>query len=148
MIILGEVLRISNYVFEKDNPRFENIIFHSMVDKIPQWPTIMKLEHLSQKMASQATNRSMFSHEIVLDYESLTELETIKKKLIDDNFQFFVWKTGSRGFHIHIYFLELDNFPLEKRNIIRKEFIRGNHKPKKRRNYSDDFYQGGPPGNY
>jgi len=33
-------------------------------------------------------------------------------------------------------------------NIIRKEFIRGNHKPKnRRRNYNDDFYQG-PPGTY
>jgi hypothetical protein len=34
-------------------------------------------------------------------------------------------------------------------NIIRKEFIRGKHKPKnRRRNYNDDFYQGGPPGTY
>jgi len=33
-------------------------------------------------------------------------------------------------------------------NIIRKEFIREKHKPKKRRNYNDDFYQGGPPNNY
>ena len=34
-------------------------------------------------------------------------------------------------------------------NIIRKEFIREKHKPKnRRRNYNDDFYQGGPPGNY
>ena len=32
-------------------------------------------------------------------------------------------------------------------NIIRKEFIREKHKPKKRRNENDNFYQG-PPGTY
>ena len=33
-------------------------------------------------------------------------------------------------------------------NIIRKEFIRGKHKPKKRRNGYDEFYPPGPPGTY
>jgi len=34
-------------------------------------------------------------------------------------------------------------------NIIRKEFIRGKHKPKnRRRNGYDNIYQGGPPPGY
>jgi len=33
-------------------------------------------------------------------------------------------------------------------NIIRKEFIREKHKPKKRRNDNDNFYPPGPPGTY
>jgi hypothetical protein len=32
-------------------------------------------------------------------------------------------------------------------NIIRKEFIREKHKPKKRRNDNDNFFEG-PPGTY
>jgi hypothetical protein len=33
-------------------------------------------------------------------------------------------------------------------NIIRKEFIREKHKPKRRRNGYDEFYPPGPPGAY
>jgi len=33
-------------------------------------------------------------------------------------------------------------------NIIRKEFIREKHKPKKRRIDNDEFYPPGPPGTY
>jgi len=33
-------------------------------------------------------------------------------------------------------------------NIIRKEFIRGKHKPKKRRRFDNDNFYRGPPGTY
>jgi len=33
-------------------------------------------------------------------------------------------------------------------NIIRKEFIREKHKPKRRRNDYDEIYPPGPPGTY
>jgi len=53
-----------------------------------------------------------------------------------------------------------ENIPMNKRiwrlvvnvclsvlNVLKREFF-NNKKPKKRRNGYDDFYQGGPPGNY
>jgi NAD kinase len=52
-------------------------------------------------------NREILPCEVVIDLEEEGSIEEIIKKLTEDNLTFYVFKTGSRGFHIHIWFKEV-----------------------------------------
>ena len=61
--------------------------------------------------------RQILPNEIVLDLEDPAQLKPILEKLKGWNFS--VWKTGSRGYHIHILF-NRDMTTIEKENVIKK----------------------------
>jgi len=64
-------------------------------------------------------NRQILPNEVVLDYDGGEDIEDIIKKITIDNLTFYAFSTGSRGYHIHIFFRrQLNND--EKRKIIRK----------------------------
>lgn len=64
-------------------------------------------------------NREMLPCEVVIDLEQEKGINEIIKKIEDDELYFYVFKTGSRGFHIHIFFsMNLSNN--EKMSIIKR----------------------------
>jgi len=76
----------------------------------------------SKEEQEQANLRSIFPDEIVLDFESLPELESGKKKLFEEGISFFIARSP-RGGHAHITFTELMKFSKQERNAIRSSFI-------------------------
>ena len=48
--------------------------------------------------------RQILPCEVVLDFEDMTKLEVTLKELKGLNVYYYSYKTGSRGFHIHIFF--------------------------------------------
>jgi len=60
--------------------------------------------------------RQIYPHEIVLDLEDPNQLDPIVEILKQWNFS--VWKTGSRGFHVHILF-NRNMTTIEKENVVR-----------------------------
>lgn len=78
-----------------------------------------------QKYFEQINQRQIFPNEIVLDLEETEQLEPIKKELNlmfknkeCDNFK--IYFTGSRGYHIHLFFKE--DFTEEEKLFILKKF--------------------------
>jgi hypothetical protein len=51
-------------------------------------------------------NREILPCEVVIDLEEENGIKNVIEKLTADNLTFYVFKTGSRGFHIHIWFKE------------------------------------------
>ena len=52
-------------------------------------------------------NRDILPIEVVIDLEDAALLGKVEQKLKEDNLQpFYVFATGSRGYHIHIFFKE------------------------------------------
>lgn len=73
----------------------------------------------------QINQRQIFQHEIVLDIEDPNQLKPIIKQLKKWMWKdWFVYSTGSRGYHIHIYFdikiSDNDMSTIEKAVIIKK----------------------------
>lgn len=60
---------------------------------------------------------------IILDSEEKYKLPEIKEKLNQKKWNYEVWDTGSRGYHIYITFNEMKTYDLELRNRIRKYII-------------------------
>ena len=52
----------------------------------------------------QINQRQILPIEIVLDIENKTQLPEIVKKLNELKYSFYIFTTGSRGYHIHIFF--------------------------------------------
>jgi len=53
---------------------------------------------------SKVNQRQILPCEVVLDLESQEELQPALSKLRSFNLPYYVFSTGSRGFHIHIFF--------------------------------------------
>ena len=70
------------------------------------------------KYFEQINNRSIFPHEIVLDIEEPEQLKPIIEKIKEHLVNFSVFETGSRGYHIHIYF-DRDMSIIEKENVVK-----------------------------
>ena len=51
-------------------------------------------------------NREILPCEVVIDLEREEGIENVVQKLEQDNLNFYAFSTGSRGFHIHIFFKE------------------------------------------
>ena len=75
----------------------------------------------NQKLLSK--HRSIFNDEIILDIEEPERLKEVVTKLEKNKYNFNIWDTGSRGFHISIIFPELLYFDEKTRKYIRKFFI-------------------------
>jgi hypothetical protein len=57
-----------------------------------------------EKNIEWINNREILPIEVVIDLEDSSLLDEVKRKLIEDKFfPFYVFSTGSRGYHIHIF---------------------------------------------
>ena len=65
----------------------------------------------------QINQRQILPNEIVLDIEDPTQLKPIIKEL--QGWDYHVFETGSRGYHIHLYF-NRDMTIGEKENVVKK----------------------------
>lgn len=57
-----------------------------------------------QKFFEQINQRQIFPNEVVLDLEEKHQLKPIAEELSNWDVDFKVYSTGSRGYHIHIFF--------------------------------------------
>ncbi|MBI2452335.1 hypothetical protein HYV50_04650 [Candidatus Pacearchaeota archaeon] len=72
----------------------------------------------AEKFFAQINQRQILPNEIVLDYDTEQPLTSLVKKLQTMKLLFHIFETGSRGYHVHIFF----NRPFtreEKLKIIR-----------------------------
>src|SRR3989344_9474773 len=83
-----------------------------------------------EKFIATVNNRTIFANEFVIDIEDADKFSGLIAKVKKD-FQFYsVYKTGSRGFHIHLFFdRELSR---EEKGRIIKKFNGDPHKASKR----------------
>lgn len=58
----------------------------------------------SKDFFSQVNNRTILPCEVVIDIESGEKFQEIIKLLVKKKFFFYPYNTGSRGFHIHLFF--------------------------------------------
>jgi hypothetical protein len=72
-----------------------------------------------EKFLEKANNRTILSCEVVIDIEEKEKFSEISEKIKQD-FKFYsIYETGSRGFHIHLFFDD-ELTSEEKRGIIEK----------------------------
>lgn len=95
---------------------------HYMTEGRPVWIKTKMFSECTEAEQMQANLRSIFQDEIVLDFESMPELENGKKKLLEEGISFIIAKSP-RGGHVHIKFTELTKFTKQERNAIRSAFI-------------------------
>lgn len=58
----------------------------------------------TQKFFEQINQREVLPNEVVLDLEDKKQLELVLKKLKKWEWEYHLYDTGSRGYHIHIFF--------------------------------------------
>lgn len=61
-------------------------------------------EWKKQKFFEQINQRQILSHEVVLDLEERDSMSGIVKDLKKKKIEFSVWDTGSKGYHIHMFY--------------------------------------------
>ena len=71
------------------------------------------------KYFEQINQRSILPHEIVLDLEVAEQLGPIVEKIKEWGWECSVFETGSRGYHIHVFFNE--DFTIEEKEAIVKK---------------------------
>lgn len=57
----------------------------------------------NRKFIEQANHRQILGNEVVLDLEEKESLPKITKTLDEWGYPYYVYETGSRGFHIHLF---------------------------------------------
>lgn len=83
-----------------------------------------------QKFFNQINQRQILPTEIVLDIETKEGINDIIQKLKDLKLIYYIFDTGSRGYHIHIFFKEL--FTSEEKLALIKHFGADEMKDKER----------------
>jgi len=73
----------------------------------------------AQNFFDQINQRQILPIEIVLDIEEKEKIKPIVEKLVGWKWDFSIWETGSKGFHIHIFYLE-ELTQKEKEGIVEK----------------------------
>ena len=72
----------------------------------------------NQWFIKKCNQRQILPNEIVLDLESKDQFNPIIKELKEMNIIFYVFSTGSRGYHIHLFF-DRELTEKEKLDVIR-----------------------------
>ena len=93
------------YTYEKDG-----------VKKFSQWKKYLDCD---DQFISKADNRSILPNEVVMDLEEPERVDEVLKEIKKDFKYYSAYKTGSKGYHIHIWFNGILT-PEEKTIIIRK----------------------------
>ena len=78
-----------------------------------RWTSEKILFKLTNEERNQFNLRKQFPSEIILDIEEKYKLDEIKRKLLEKNWSYKIWDTGSRGYHISLVFSNLKEQPLE-----------------------------------
>jgi hypothetical protein len=65
-----------------------------------------KDDYKKQNFFEHINQRQIFPNELVLDIEEKEKAKPIIEKLEEWKWEYSIWETGSRGFHIHILFPE------------------------------------------
>jgi P4 family phage/plasmid primase-like protien len=76
-----------------------------------------------ENFMSKVNNRQILDIEIVLDLEEPERFDIIIESLKKFNYRFKAYKTGSRGYHIHLIFPELRGLTKGEREKIKEHFI-------------------------
>lgn len=86
------------------------------------WPHWKKYNECTQEEQKIANLRELFPNEIVIDIDNNKDYELVISKLT--NYNYYSYNTGSRGFHISLFFNNITFFSDEQRTEIRKTFIK------------------------
>jgi len=95
-----------HYDFDKQRGNLEVAQAFLDKEKNPKWSKWKKYLEAQgdEKFLSKVNNRTILPNEVVLDIEDTEKFSEIHEKVKKD-FKFYsVYKTGSRGYHIHLWF--------------------------------------------
>ncbi len=87
------------------------------------WKQWKRWEDCTDEEKESVNLREIFHDEIILDVEDKKDISEIKQQLNKGGFKYYLYDTGSRGYHIHLYFPELNIHSSEERTKIRKHYI-------------------------
>lgn len=102
----------------------KRVTFINNLNHSETWKSWKKFVECSKEDLTKINLRQIFPNEIILDFEDKTQIEETKARLESLGLNYTMWDTGSRGVHFRIFFSNLENFELEKRNEIRKIIIK------------------------
>ena len=88
------------------------------------WQTWKNFDECTKEEIDHANLRSILPREIVLDLEDPDELDRVKYMLKAYKLNYYIWSTGSKGYHINLFYNDLDKFDREVRKEIRKAIIK------------------------
>jgi hypothetical protein len=92
-------------------------------DEKPSFDLWKQVSNLPQEYIDRVNLRQVLPDEIVFDCEDLATKEKVVENLIKDNYNFAVWATGSRGFHIHMFIPDIRIADIEMRELIKLVMI-------------------------
>lgn len=75
------------------------------------------------KQREMCNMRGMHDSEVILDIDLRGTLPKIERKLKNDGYNYNLWYSGGKGYHIHLIFPELAFLNEEDRKSVRKLFI-------------------------
>lgn len=71
----------------------------------------------------KANHRGIFPNEIVIDIDNPADYEPVKEAIKKKGFKYYAYKTGGRGYHINLFFTNMDVLTPNHRNMLRKYFF-------------------------
>jgi hypothetical protein len=87
------------------------------------WKEWRKWNECNDNEKNEANLRELFSNEVVLDVEDKKLLEQTQAILSAEDVNYEIWDSGSRGFHVHIFFDELSKKDETYKKVLRRKFI-------------------------
>lgn len=91
---------------------------------IAGWTSWKLYSQCNEEEKQQANLRSVFKSEIVLDVEDPRRIDEITSELVGTPCNWLCFETGSRGYHVHILFDELNNMDSSQVTIIKERIIK------------------------
>lgn len=89
-----------------------------------RWPTERLLGELDLRELEEVNLRKTRPNEIIFDIEDPKLLHILRNQFDLRQWNYEVWQTGSRGYHVSVLFDNLADLELELRNRIRKHLIK------------------------
>jgi len=95
------------------------------LNKDYKWKKWKKYSELNDYELKNANNRQVLKTEVVVDVETKDEniMRYIIAKLDFFGYGYSVWDTGGKGYHIHLFFDELDKFDADVVPYIKKYIL-------------------------
>lgn len=75
---------------------------------IEKWPAWKEEADCTETQKDMANLRELRSDEVCLDIENPNDLNLIILRLCQEEYNFDVWATGSRGYHVMLQFPEME----------------------------------------
>lgn len=108
-----------HYKFDKQRGNLEFMyLVKGGKPKWKEWKTYLEVQG-NDKLISEANNRRVLPNEVPLDIEDPKKFPEILERVKKDFDFYSAYKTGSKGYHIHLWFNE-KLIPSEKLEIIKK----------------------------